>query len=143
MSRSVFDAASAGAKLLRGIEARLRLPQSVKAADAAEAVLCALTQRLSAEDALGLLEEMPATARGFLRSCVRHSNHEPEAFEPEELETRVAEHLDLQPRAAALVTRAVLGALQDLIPKEDLERVSAALPDDVGELWRAARASGA
>jgi uncharacterized protein (DUF2267 family) len=138
-TRDVNAAAKAAVEpFVREIEGRVDLPPHVSAYDAAQAVLCTLTQRLSEGEARDILDALPASLRPLLQSCVQHQS----TYGLEGFLRRVAAHLDVTPAEAEAITRAVFALMHERLPAKEIEDAASQLPRDLQELWRAPAAGG-
>jgi len=133
--RAAFGAAVE--PFVREIEGRVTLPSHVSAHDAAWAVLCTLTQRLSEGEARDTLEGMPASLRPLLQPCAQHQT----TYGLEGFLRRVAAHLDIMPPEAEVITRAVFALMHERRPANEIEDAASQLPRDLENLWLAARLS--
>jgi uncharacterized protein (DUF2267 family) len=118
--------------------AREGLPLRTEATRAAEAVACALAQRISHADFEDLREVLPEPFRGRLFACERHAalppRHERESAES--FYSVVAEDLDRSPDEVEPAVRAVFQALRAQLTEEEGERVGELLPAELEHLWR-------
>jgi uncharacterized protein (DUF2267 family) len=118
--------------------AREGLPLRTEATRAAEAVACALAQRISHAQFEDLREALPEPFRGRLFACERHAAMPPRR-ERESAETFyavVAEDLDRSPEEVEPAVRAVFQALRVQLTEEEGERVGELLPAELVHLWR-------
>jgi uncharacterized protein (DUF2267 family) len=122
--------------------AREGLPLRTEATRAAEAVACALAQRISHADFDDLREALPEPFRGRLFACERHAalppRRETETPDAEGFYAMVAEDLDRSPDDVEPAVRAVFQALRAQVPEEEGERIAGLLPAELGLLWRRA-----
>lgn len=112
----------------------------IDAAEAAEAVFCVLTNRLSGGTADRLLDELPPDVRDLLSICPRrqssaHASH----TDKDDFYLSVAEHLLVDPEDVRRIIHAVFGALHTQIVEREAERIASELPDDIKQTWIAAR----
>jgi uncharacterized protein (DUF2267 family) len=105
------------------------------AQQAAVSVLCALEQRILAEEAADLEAQLPRKLTELLHRCERHEEELPPKFGREHLLRRVGEDLSLNPDAVEPVVRAVLDALRHQISEGEAEDVMSQLPHDLRDLW--------
>jgi osmotically-inducible protein OsmY/uncharacterized protein (DUF2267 family) len=124
--------------VLDRIEGSGALPPDVGPADAAQAVLCAVSLRMSRDEAYALAGTLPGELSRLLHPCVRHRREASDAFDQTEFLRRIADHLLVTPEQAQLIARAVFAALKHRVPPADIQEVAARLPGDLQELWRAA-----
>jgi uncharacterized protein (DUF2267 family) len=130
--------ADSAARFLRDIEATIVLPANVSAADAATAVTCVLTSRLTGGEAGDVLEVLPVSVHALLRRCERHARAPAEAFSREDFLRRVAEHLGVREADAERIVLAVFSALRARLPLKEVEDVASQLPKGLKQLWRQA-----
>jgi osmotically-inducible protein OsmY/uncharacterized protein (DUF2267 family) len=114
------------------------LPPDVGAGDAARAVLCALSLRMSREDAQLLAAVLPGELNRLVHPCVRHRRDAPDAFDRTEFLRRVADHLLVSPEQAEFVARAVFAALKNRVPAAEIQDIATQLPSELKELWQTA-----
>jgi len=132
-------ATGAAASFLRDIEASVVLPANLSAADAATAVTCTLTSRLTGGEAGDVLEALPVSVRALLRRCERHESAPPaEAFGRQEVLRRVADHLGVREPDAERIAVAVFSALRARLPVKEADDVASQLPKGLKQLWREA-----
>lgn len=124
--------------VLDRIEGSRALPRDVDAADAARAVLCALSSRVSREEALRLAGSLPAELGSLVHPCIRHRREEAEAFDRPEFLRRVAQDLRVTSEEADRIACAVVSALKDRIPADEVQQIGDQLPGDLKELWQRA-----
>ena len=112
----------------------------IDAAEAAEAVFCVLTKRLSGGTADRLLDELPPDVRDLLSICPRRqsSAHAPHT-DKDDFYLSVAEHLLVDPEDVRRIIHAVFGALHTQIVEREAERIASELPDDIKQTLIAAR----
>ena len=118
--------------------AREGLPLRTEATRAAEAVACALAQRISQPHFEDLREVLPEPFRGRLFACERHAAMPPrrDRETAEGFYETVAEDLDRSPEEVEPAVRAVFQALRAQLTEEEGENVAALLPPELGHLWR-------
>ena len=114
------------------------VPPNISPVDAAAAVLCVLSQRVSGGEAGDLRQSMPGPLRDLFQRCPRHRRDPPETFDRQEFLRRVADHLGITPDQAESVARTVFAALQEEVPsiRPEVDDVEKQLPKDLKELWR-------
>jgi len=112
------------------------LPDGVSPEDGAAAVLCVLATRLSAGEASHLLEGLPPSVQELLAHCAEHRLEQSVAFDRQEFLRRVGDHLQITPREAESLTRAVFSAAQVDLSKNEIKDVESQLPRDIADLWR-------
>lgn len=118
--------------------AREGLPIRTEATRAAEAVACALAQRISHADFDELRGALPEPFRGRLFACERHAalpprppDHTAEGFY-----AIVAEDLDRSPDDVEPSVRAVFAALRAQLGEGEAEDLAVQLPAELAHLWR-------
>jgi osmotically-inducible protein OsmY len=111
------------------------LPVGVGAAEAAAAVLCALSMRISADEACELMRFLPADVSRLVRPCARHRGAVAGVFDRNEFLRRVGEHLVVSTPEAERITRAVFDAVRMWLPARDVREVAVQLPNDLRDLW--------
>lgn len=115
---------------------RSALPPELGVDDAVAAVMCSLTERLTAGEAHDLLEALPKGVRPFFERCVVHREGKPvEKLDHAEFLDRVAEHLGVTPAHAELVCQAVFEAIRAELPDEVIAHVAQQLPRGLKQLW--------
>ncbi len=105
------------------------------AQQAAVSVLCALEQRIFAEEAADLEAQLPRKLTELLHRCERHEEELPPKFGREHLLKRVGDDLGLNPDVVEPVVRAVLDAIRHQISEGEAEDVMSQLPQDIRDLW--------
>ena len=125
-------------KFFRDIERSGALPDEVSASDAATAVLCPLVMQLSGQDqeVRELIASVPPTLQMFIGRCVRNREERPTTFDRPTFLYDIADHLGIETDAAFRVARAVFAEVRARLPTQEIEKVEALLPYDLGELWR-------
>jgi uncharacterized protein (DUF2267 family) len=117
--------------------AREGLPRRAEATRAVEAVVCALSQRISGPDFEKLRELLPDPFRSRLLACERHSVTPHALLESaEDFYEIVAEDLDRSPDDVEATVRAVFAAMRAQVPEPDADEVSMLLPPELEPLWR-------
>ncbi len=124
-------------KFLRDIERSCALPEEVSASDAATAVLCALVWKLSgqAPEVRELVASVPPMLQVFIGRCVRQHEERPTTFDQPTFLYDIADHLGIDTDAAFRLARAVFAAVRARLETQEIEKVEALLPYDLGELW--------
>ncbi len=123
-------------RLRRHVAESARLPAALTVEAAVAAVMCVLVERLTAGEAHELLEGMPEPLRPMFQRCVLHRGGQPLlTLDRAELLARVADHLDVTPAHAEVVTSAVFDAVRSELPRELVANVAAQLPHGLKELW--------
>jgi len=117
--------------------AREGLPRRAEATRAVEAVVCALSQRLSGPDHDRLRELLPDPFRTRLFACERHAATPHALLETaEDFYAIVAEDLDRSPEEVEATVRAVFAAMRAQLAEPDAEDVAALIPPELEPLWR-------
>lgn len=123
-------------RLRRNVALSARLPAALTVEAAVAAVMCVLIERLTAGEAHELLEGIPAPLRPMFQMCVLHRSGKPVlTLDRAEFIARVADHLDVTPAHAEVVTSAVFDAVRAELPPELVANVAAQLPHGLKELW--------
>ncbi len=108
------------------------------AEQAAVSVLCALEQRIFAEEARDMEAQLPQKLVELLHRCERHEGPPPKKFGRAEMLLMVGNDLSLNPDAVEPVVRAVMSTLQERISDGESEEVMNQLPRDIRDLWQRA-----
>jgi uncharacterized protein (DUF2267 family) len=123
-------------RVRRTVAATARLPAELTAEAAIAAVMCALTERLTAGEAFAVLENVPLAIAPMFELCVYHRQRQPTSkLGRAELVARVAEHLGVTPAHAELIASAVFTAVRAELPPEVVMTVAVQLPHGLKELW--------
>lgn len=123
-------------RLRRHVAESARLPAPLTVESAVAAVMCVLIERLTAGEAHELVEGIPEPLRPMFRTCVMHRGGQPVlTVDRAEFLARVADHLDVTPAHAEVVTSAVFAAVRAEMPPELAANVAAQLPRGLKELW--------
>lgn len=124
-------------KFFRDIEASGALPEGVSAPDAASAVLCTLTMRVSGGEAREFVETTPPALKSLLEPCVKHRDERPRKFDRDQFLLFVADHLGLgsDTQKAEKIARAVFSAVRVDLPTREIDDVASQLPRDLRDLW--------
>jgi uncharacterized protein (DUF2267 family) len=112
------------------------LPRGVGADDAAAAVFCTLTRRVTAGGARDFAESVPSMLRRLLLRCTQHRAEPAEVFDRREFVGRVAAHLGISAPDAERVANAVFSAMRACLPQNQVDDVASQLPADLRQLWR-------
>ncbi len=102
---------------------------------AAVSVLCAIEQRISANEAADLESQLPAKLVEVLDRCERHAGEMPERFGLDELYAMVADDLDKSPEEVVPIVRDVILAVKGQITRGEADDVAAQLPKDIKRIW--------
>lgn len=114
-----------------------RMPE-LDAEEAAEAVFCVLSQRLSSGTVQRLLEQLPPDIREIFRHCERHS-HAPSRGRRQDFHLALAEHLIVDPEDVRLILHTVFRAMHSQITEKESQRIASELPDSIASTWLTAR----
>lgn len=128
-------------RVFRRIEQSGALPPDVSAPEAAGAVLCVLSRRLSSGEAVDLAEALPSTLQAIVQPCAAHRQREAEVFGRRDFLDPLARHLDIDTRQAEAVTRSVFQAVRVEMDPREIDDVSTQLPADLRSLWGPRRAA--
>lgn len=117
------------------------LPQKVRTPEAAAAVLCVLSRRLSKGEAHDLASRLPEALQTLVQPCATHRGLESDVFDREEFLRLLADHMQIDVGEAELVARAVLQGVRAVLPQVEIEHVRSQLPSEIWELWGPRRAA--
>jgi uncharacterized protein (DUF2267 family) len=106
---------------------------------AAEAVFCALTERLPGGIVQQLFEQLSPDVRELVARCQKRADAQPETLDKEDFYLHVANHLNADPENVRLVLHGVFAALHTQITESESEKISSQLPDYVKGTWRDSR----
>ena len=126
----------AGARFFEEIARSGVLPMHASAYDAASAVLCTLSQRVTGGEAREFVGTLSSSLQALLAPCVLHRDEGAQTFGREGYLSRVADHLRCSPEEAEDISREVFAAVQAYMPAEEIDRVESELPADLQPLWR-------
>jgi uncharacterized protein (DUF2267 family) len=123
-------------RLRRAVAQRARLPAELTVEAAVAAVMCALTERLTAGEAFDVLTSIPSSIAAMFEPCVLHRAGQPtQRLGRAELLQRVADHLSVTPAHAEVVCSAVFTAMRAELPADVVMAVAHQLPRGLRELW--------
>ncbi|MBA3540345.1 MAG: DUF2267 domain-containing protein, partial [Deltaproteobacteria bacterium] len=122
--------------ILHEIELSGVLPIGVSATEAAEAVLCTLSQELTGGEAQDLADRSPLTLRGLLTRCARHHGERPQTLDEVTFLGQVAAHLEIEGPTAERITRTVFSALRGRLPPAEVSKLDNRIPRSMRRLWR-------
>lgn len=123
-------------RLRRTVAESARLPAWLNAEDAVAAVMCVLTERLTAGGAHELVGAIPRPVRRRFESCALHrEGKRTMRANRAEFLAMVADHLGVTPAHAELVSSAVFTAIRAELPGEVIMAIAAQLPRGLKELW--------
>lgn len=119
---------------------RERVPE-IDPEEAAEAVFCVLSKRISGGTLQRLLAQLPEDVRGTLGRCHqgRDATADAESGDRDDFYLAVAEHLLIEPEEVRRVLHGVFGGLHSQITEAESERISQELPNDIASTWEGAR----
>lgn len=126
-------------RFLKEIEYSGTVPAGKSAAEAAAAVLCELSRRLSGGEARDLLYALSPSLQEHLDNCpirLGERSEEGEVFDRMEFLERVGRHFQLEAGSAQELCRAVFRALQKWLPKKEVQDIDSQLPRDLKALWQ-------
>jgi uncharacterized protein (DUF2267 family) len=108
-------------------------------AKAAEAVFCALTERLPGGIVQQLFEQLSPDVRELVNHCQKRRAAPPEKLDKDNFYLHVANHLNAEPENVRLVLYSVFAALHTQITEAESEKVASQLPDYIRGTWLASR----
>jgi len=106
---------------------------------AAEAVFCALSERLSGGLVQQLRDQLPPDVRELLSTCHRHRGDAPAPLDRDDFYLSVANHLNAEPENVRLVLHGVFAALHTQIVEAEAQKIEGQLPKWLQGTWAAAR----
>lgn len=122
-------------EFLAHVRERASLGSTDQARTTTEATLRVLGARIPEAEAEALAERLP----GPLGAALREADGGPEAFDAETFVERVGEREDERGRidadAAEMHTKAVISALNDLVPGDELAEIRDRLPEGYDRLF--------
>ena len=107
--------------------------------DAAEAVICALCERLPGGLVQEMREQFPETLRQLYQHCWKERSANARRFEKDDFYLDVAEHLQVDAEQVRLVLHVVFAALHSQITERLADRIGREMPPNVAGTWDAAR----
>ncbi|MDI1431469.1 DUF2267 domain-containing protein [Polyangium sorediatum] len=122
-------------RIVEHIEQVGGLPQKVRTPEAAAAVLCVLSRRLSKGQAQDFARSLPEALQTLVHPCAAHRGLASDVFDRGEFLRLLAEHLKIEPGEAERVARAVLQGVHALLPQVEIEHLRSQLPSELWELW--------
>jgi uncharacterized protein (DUF2267 family) len=111
------------------------LPQGIDGAAALTGVMCIFSQRMSGGEARRMFLSLPASLRSLVDTCMLHRSESVETFDRDELLLAVAAHLGTDTGRAEPIVRAVLRAVKQYLPAEDIDDAASQLPRDLRAIW--------
>lgn len=107
--------------------------------DAAEAVICALCERLPGGLVQEMKEQLPEALRQQFQHCWKERSANARRFEKDDFYLDVAEHLQVDAEKVRLVLHVVFSAIHSQITERLAERIGREMPPNVAGTWDAAR----
>ena len=107
--------------------------------DAAEAVICALCERLPGGLVQELKEQFPMSLREPFQHCWKERSANGRKFEKDDFYLDVAEHLQVDAEQVRLVLSVVFAAIHSQITERLADRIGREMPPNVFGTWDAAR----
>lgn len=105
------------------------------AAQAAEAVFCALTERLPGGIVQQLFEQLTPDVRELMNRCQKRTEEPAEKLDRDDFYLHVANHLNAEPENVRLVLYCVFAALHSQITEAESEKIASQLPDFIKGTW--------
>jgi uncharacterized protein (DUF2267 family) len=127
---------NAGDQFLQQIKESI--PESINSLEAATAVLCTLSQRVSSGQIANIFDSAPPNIRAIINRCEIHEHGVARNFNRNEFIKRISDHLKVDRTIAETVTRAVLTSLEDYVSHEALRGAKTQLSRDYTDLWHQA-----
>lgn len=115
-----------------------RVPE-LDPAEAAEAVVCMLAERLSGGTVERLFEQLPPDVRTLFDACPRRDPGRAGKGDRDDFYLGVAEHLQVPGEEVRRILHAVFAALHGQITERESDRIASELPDTVAQTWMGAR----
>jgi uncharacterized protein (DUF2267 family) len=132
-----ITADGAGTRFFEEIARSGLLPLHASAYDAASAVLCTLSQRVTGGEAREFVSCLSPSVQALLAPCVLHRDEPAQDFDRAGYLSMVADHLRCSLEEAEQISREVFTALQGFMPEAEIEALERELPPDLRPLWRA------
>ncbi|HYX90914.1 MAG TPA: DUF2267 domain-containing protein [Myxococcaceae bacterium] len=107
--------------------------------EAAEAVFCVLSQRLSRGTVQRLQDQLPPDVRKMFSHCERHSHRPSSGVDRNDFYLAIAEHLLVDPEDVRLIIHGVFSGLHSQITEAESRRIASELPDAIASTWLTAR----
>lgn len=123
-------------KAFLGDVCRLGNLDEAKAEAASVAVLCALQQRVLADESDDLAAQLPDKLVDLLQSCALHEGQAPRRFGREEFFRMVAGDLDMEAGQVEPLIRTVIAAVRAQVSEGQAEDFGGMLPPDIRDLWQ-------
>jgi uncharacterized protein (DUF2267 family) len=123
-------------RIEREVERRAPVLPLMNLDDAISAVMCTLTERLTAGEDHRLLDALPLSIQPWFERCVRHRDRQVvEKLDRAEFLDRIAHHLGITPAHAEALCTGVFAAIRAEIPPKLVEDIATQLPHGIEELW--------
>lgn len=124
------------ARFEREVECRASVLPAVDLDEAISAVMCTLTERLTAGENHRLLDALPVPVRPWFERCVLHRDRQPvDKLDRAEFLDRIAHHLGITPAHAEILCTGVFTAIREQIPEKLVVDIATQLPHGIEELW--------
>lgn len=121
---------------LADIEQSGAIPSNTQAQDAAQTILCTLTQRVSGGEAYDFMNSMPPAMQYMLKECTIHRAEGAQDFDRAQFLGRIADQLHIGSDHAEALCRAVFHAMWAHLPTKEMDDLESQLPPDLKDLWR-------
>jgi uncharacterized protein (DUF2267 family) len=108
-------------------------------AEAAEAVMCALCERLPGGLVRELFEQLPESLRQLFSHCKKERSAPGRKFDKDDFYLEVAEHLQIEPEDVRLVLHGVFASIHSQITERLSEKIVSEMPPNVSGTWYASR----
>lgn len=123
-------------RFVREVECRASALPPVDLDEVISAVMCTLTERLTAGENHRLLSALPPAVRPWFERCVWHRDRKPVgSLNRAEFLDRIAHHLCVTPAHAELLCTGVFTAIREQLPPKLVENIATQLPHGIEELW--------
>jgi uncharacterized protein (DUF2267 family) len=107
--------------------------------DAAEAVICALCERLPGGLVQEMKEQFPESLRELFQHCWKERSANARKFDKDDFYLDVAEHLQIDAEQVRLVLHVVFASIHSQITERLAERIAREMPPNVAGTWDGAR----
>ena len=108
-------------------------------AEAADAVICALCERLPGGLVQELREQFPEGLRQLFQHCWKDRSAPAHKFDKDDFYLEIAEHLQIEPENVRLVLHVVFASIHSQITEKLAEKIRSEMPPNVSGTWDAAR----
>jgi CBS domain-containing protein len=122
-------------RVFQRIERTGALPAGLRAPEAAGAVLCVLSLRVSRGKAQDMVVALPPALQRIMQPCAVHRGDWPDTFGRAEFLQTLAQHLQMTTERAEGIARAVFSAVQAEMPMDEVISFEEQLPSDLKALW--------